>query len=127
LYEEAWSTFYDGAHMRRQLAHAPAAQRRTLLQMYLWYKTAIVVDRYHPMMTGFVRLKPRRDRRPGYAVDSPWHHARRRVPELVAMVAGYAGVLRELRRVWRDADDAGARAPATERQPGFLRAMFARG
>src|SRR5262249_34981405 len=64
LYEEAWQTFYSREHMRRRLAAAAPASRMTLLHMYLWYRTASAVERYHPMMTGFGRLKPRRDRRP---------------------------------------------------------------
>jgi radical SAM superfamily enzyme YgiQ (UPF0313 family) len=100
LYEEAWREFYTPAHMERQLARAPRAHYVTLLQMYLWYGAAALVERFHPMMTGFVRLKPRRDRRPGCVAEGRWRHLRRRVPELWAMARGYARLLGELRRLW---------------------------
>jgi Radical SAM superfamily len=100
LYREAWRDFYAPAHLERQLAQAPADQHTTLLQMYLWYGAAIRVERFHPMMTGFFRVKPRRDRRPGHAVEGRVRHLRRRLPEWIDTLGGYARVLAELRRLW---------------------------
>ncbi|MGB7948350.1 MAG: hypothetical protein WCH75_11770 [Candidatus Binatia bacterium] len=37
-----------------------------------------MIEREHPMIAGFFRLKDRRLRRPGFAVDSPWIHIRKR-------------------------------------------------
>src|SRR5262249_3912256 len=72
----------------------------TLMQMYLWHKAASVVEGFHPMMTGFFRPKPRRDRRPGTRVEGRVAHLRRRAPEVVHAMLGYAGLLRELRALW---------------------------
>ena len=48
---------------------------------------ATVVERFHPMMTGFVRVRPRTDRRAGCRVDTRWAHLRRRVPEIARMLS----------------------------------------
>ena len=79
---------------------AASAQRITLLHLYLWYLTATRVERFHPMMTGFWRLKPRTDRRPGSVVDGRLRHLRRRLPELWEAARGYAAVLAELEDAW---------------------------
>jgi hypothetical protein len=123
LYREAWRDFYAPASMRRRLAHAPPAQRVSLAQVYLWYRAATAVEAFHPMMTGFVRLKPRIDRRPGTVVDSRARHFRRRTRELAHMTAGYARVLGELQAAWRET---AAVAPPgrVAAWAAFLRSMF---
>ncbi len=128
LYQEAWATFYDATHLARQLARTPPDQQITLLQIYLWYKAATVVERFHPMMTGFVRLRPRTDRRPGHPVESPWRHARRRAPEIVHMLRGYGRLLDELRRLWLGRQPVEHRPSGTVRSwAAFARAMFGAG
>ena len=127
LYREAWATFYTPAHMRRQVAQRRGGQSVTLLQMYMWYKSAAVVEQFHPMMTGFLRLKPRTERRPGFPVEGRLRHWQRRLPELGRAVFGYAALLRELHEVWEAAGAPGA--PATGRGQlrswgRFLSAMF---
>jgi radical SAM superfamily enzyme YgiQ (UPF0313 family) len=107
LYQAAWREFYSAEHMSRQLRRVSPAQFVTLLQMYLWYAAATTVDRFHPMMTGFVRLKPRTDRRPGRAVDGLLRHLGRRVPEIWEDGRRYLHVLRLIKGLWADARLAG--------------------
>jgi len=135
LYEEAWREFYTFDHMKRRIADAPRGDSVTLLQMYLWYKAAAAVERYHPMMTGFVRVKPRTDRRAGYAVEGRVRHLRRRAPEMWAVLSGYAKLLSELRRLWLETHRQASRAEGRLRNLGrevrqwaaFMRVMFGRG
>ena len=124
LYREAWEGFYERAHLERQLARAPAEQRVTLLQIYLWYKAAAVVEGFHPMMTGFFRLRPRADRRPGCPVDGRWRHLRRRLPEVARAAGGYARLLDELRGLWLATRAGGAAAGPLRSWAAFARAMF---
>jgi radical SAM superfamily enzyme YgiQ (UPF0313 family) len=122
LYEEAWATFYAPDYLRSRLAAATPANRMTLLQMYLWYRTATAVERYHPMMTGFGRLKPRRDRRPGTAVERRRVHLVRRGRETAAMLRGYHEVLAELRALWMETSAEGrAVAQRTAGRPRAFR------
>lgn len=114
LYQAAWQRFYSFAHMSRQLRRVPPAQFITLLQMYLWYAAATTVDRFHPMMTGFGRLKPRTDRRPGHPVDGLLRHIRRRVPELWQDGRRYLAVLRLIETLWAETRAIGAHRPFPE-------------
>lgn len=120
-YRAAWESFYSFEHRRRRLAAWPEEQRATLLQNYLWYSASTRVDRFHPMMTGVGRLRPRTDRRPGHAVESRWAHVRRRVPEVASMCRGYAREVREAARLWAEASDS-----ETSTRTGFVAALFGR-
>ena len=40
------------------------------MSIFLWYKNAALIEKQHPMVAGFFRLKDRKARRPGYAIDS---------------------------------------------------------
>jgi radical SAM superfamily enzyme YgiQ (UPF0313 family) len=143
LYRDAWRSFYAPDYMRGQLRRAAPDQRITLQQIYLWYTAATRVEDYHPMMTGFVRRKPRADRRPGGAPEGRLRHMRHRLPELRAMVTGYCDVLATQRRLWAEVehgDDAALAGAASARAASvpsvrralselrswraFLRAMF---
>jgi hypothetical protein len=125
LYRESWRTFYEVDYMRRRVSEAAPQQRITLLQMYLWYGACAFVENAHPMMSGFLRLKPRTDRRPGFPVEGRLAHARRRLPEMARTLTGYAGVLRTLRDVWSEAPPAQDRGAGSLRLwSAFLRSMF---
>ena len=119
-YREAWEAFYEPAHMQARLAAVPPGQRVTLAQIYLWYRSATVVERFHPMMTGFFRLKPRRDRRQDTAIEGRFRHLRRRCPEVARTAAGQLLILRELRALW----DASVSAKEPRGWAPFLSAMF---
>jgi radical SAM superfamily enzyme YgiQ (UPF0313 family) len=117
-YDEAWRFFYEPAAMRRQLASIAPDLRITLLQLYLWYKSAAELEGAHPMLSGVFRLKPRTDRRPGFAIESRLSHHARRIPEAWAMLRGYGTLLAELRDLW-------AATRGRERSwSRFLREMF---
>ena len=130
LYRDAWRQFYTPDLMRRQLQQLGGRQRITLLQMYFWYMAATVVEDSHPMLTGFFRRKPRRDRRPGHAVEGRVRHARRRIPEIWQQVSGYAQVLCDLQRIWADVRRTPGTRTTYERLQlwrGFAAEMFGRG
>ena len=120
-YRAAWQEFYSFEHRRRRLAAWPEDQRATLLQNYLWYSCATQIENFHPMMTGFVRLKPRFDRRPGFAVDSLPRHLCRRVPEVARMTRDYFRQIVVAQQLWQGAGAEGERRGWRD----FLRHLFA--
>jgi hypothetical protein len=56
----------------------------TLLRNYLWYRSSFVVERTHPMIAGFYRFRPYKDRRPSahplshprFLAQEVWRHLR---------------------------------------------------
>jgi radical SAM superfamily enzyme YgiQ (UPF0313 family) len=99
-YADAWRTFYSPEGMKGILARANEVTYWGLLKNFAWYKYSILVERCHPMMAGFFRLRDRRQRRPGTAVEGRWRHFRRRVRDWVAWVRGTAALYYELQEVW---------------------------
>ncbi|MDD1751311.1 MAG: radical SAM protein [Methanothrix sp.] len=101
-YRHAWQAFYSKENLIKILTrwnHSPAAYWN-LLFVYLWYKNAALIEHEHPMIAGFFRLKDRRSRRPGFAVD-PWPvHMWKRVREVLHLLRSWAGLLKEMEEIW---------------------------
>lgn len=99
-YQEAWSDFYSVEGMKSILERAPRDTFWSLLKNFAWYKYSILVEETHPMVSGFFRLKDRRQRRSGFPVETRWRHLRRRTHELRRWVRGVARLYFELQDVW---------------------------
>jgi radical SAM superfamily enzyme YgiQ (UPF0313 family) len=99
-YLDAWRTFYSREGMKRILARANQVTYWGLFKNFAWYKYSAFVERCHPMMGGFFRLKDRRQRRPGVRVEGRWSHLRMRVRDGIAWARGTAAVYYEMQDVW---------------------------
>ncbi len=70
-YEEAWKTFYSKENMIKVLSRWSNQPKNywNLMSVFFWYKNAALIEKQHPMVAGFFRLKDRKTRRGGFAVD----------------------------------------------------------
>jgi hypothetical protein len=110
VYRDAWESYYTREHIntiiRRGTASGMGVSR---LQAVLWFFSSVhIVEKLHPLQCGVVRLKYRRDRRPGLPLEPIWTFYPKYIYELVAK---HARVLKhwldlEL-MVWRARRDAG--------------------
>ncbi len=116
-YRAAWQAFYRKDNLIKILSrwsHAPTVYWN-LLFLYLWYKNAALIEREHPMIAGFFRLKDRRSRRPGFAVD-PWPvHLWKRTREVLRFARSWIGLLKEMEEIWL------ATRPRSEREKQVVR------
>jgi hypothetical protein len=71
-----------------------------LMSIFFWYKNAAVIEREHPMIAGFFRLKDRRSRRPGFSVDPLSVHLWKRAKEVLQLFIAWAKFLKEMEEVW---------------------------
>jgi radical SAM superfamily enzyme YgiQ (UPF0313 family) len=73
-YRMAWETYYTKEHveavLRRLTAKRASASNAILLMM--WFGGSIHIEGVHPLEAGLFRRKSRKDRRPGFAIESPW-------------------------------------------------------
>ena len=99
-YRFAWREFYTVGAMKGVLARADRENYWGLFKNFAWYRYAIQVEDTHPMISGFVRLKDRRDRRPGFAVESRLAHARRRTREMAQWARRVVPLYFEMQEVW---------------------------
>ncbi len=98
-YHNAWKTFYSFDSMRLMLSRANYRTYWGLLKNYIWYRSAMI-EGAHPMISGFLRLKDRTQRRRGIAVETRLAHLRRRVPEVVSQVREWVRLFFEMEELW---------------------------
>jgi hypothetical protein len=70
------------------------------MSLFFWYKNAAVIEKEHPMIAGFFRLKERLSRRPGFAVDSLPVHLWMRAKEVFHLLIAWAKFVKEMEEVW---------------------------
>jgi len=73
-YRLAWDTFYSKDHVETLLkrARATGISLGKILGTVTWFYGSVLYEKIHPLESGFLRLKYRTDRRPGFEVESPW-------------------------------------------------------
>ena len=101
-YENAWETFYSKENMIKVLSKWTDNPRNywNLMSVFFWYKNAALIEKQHPMVAGFFRLKERKARRPGYATDSLPVHTWKRAKEITHLLITWAKFLKEMEEVW---------------------------
>jgi hypothetical protein len=72
-YHDAWDTYYTPAHIRTIMRRAAAMNisAGATLFLILWFWACLKLEKVHPLQGGYVRVKMRRDRRPGLPLENP--------------------------------------------------------
>jgi radical SAM superfamily enzyme YgiQ (UPF0313 family) len=101
-YENAWKHFYSKENMIKVLSRWTNNPKNywNLMSVFFWYKNAALIEKQHPMVAGFFRLKERKARRTGYAVDSLPSHMWKRAREITHLFIAWAKFLKEMEEVW---------------------------
>lgn len=101
-YENAWRTFYSKENMIRVLSRWSDHPRNywNLMSVFFWYKNAALLEKQHPMVAGFFRLKDRQTRRPGYAIKPLPVHLWERTRETAQLFVAWGKFLKEMEEVW---------------------------
>jgi len=74
IYRSAWDAYYTPEHIETIMRRAAAAGMglSRLAAVLFFFSTCLAVENVHPLQGGVLRLKYRRDRRPGLAVEPAW-------------------------------------------------------
>jgi radical SAM superfamily enzyme YgiQ (UPF0313 family) len=118
-YEDVWESFYSKENITKILArwsHNPRVYWNMVFNL-MWYKNAALIEKQHPMIAGFFRLKDRRSRRSGHSVDSLPVHIFKRTKEVGRLFVSWARFLREMAEVWLET------RPRSEREKRFFEEM----
>jgi len=73
---------------------------RNIFTNFIWYKNAVWIEGGHPMVHGFFRLKDRKDRRPGFAIESRVKHYSRRTKEVRSVFKSWFALALEMEELW---------------------------
>jgi hypothetical protein len=115
-YQDAWRSFYSKENLTRILSrwsHNPTIYWNLVFSL-MWYKNASLLEKEHPMIAGFFRLKDPRSRRPGWAVDSRPVHWWKRAGEVCRLGVAWIRFLKEMEEIWLQT------RPKSEREKRFL-------
>jgi radical SAM superfamily enzyme YgiQ (UPF0313 family) len=101
-YENAWQSFYSKENMIKILSRWSDNPKVywNLMSVFFWYKNAALIEKQHPMVAGFFRLKDRRARRSGFAVDPLPVHLWKRTKETTRLLISWAKFIKEMEEVW---------------------------
>jgi hypothetical protein len=86
--------------MREVLAQANPENYWNIFRNFIWYRNSALIEQGHPMIHGFFRLKDRKERRPGFPVESRLRHFTRRVREVKHFAGAVLSLLLEMEELW---------------------------
>lgn len=99
-YQEAWETFYSFENLRKILDRASKRTYWNLFRNFIWYKSAALIEKRHPMLAGFLRLKGRKDLRPGIEPKPFFSYYWNRSKELSYLAQETFYLLLEMQLLW---------------------------
>jgi radical SAM superfamily enzyme YgiQ (UPF0313 family) len=108
IYRKAWDLYYSAEHVERVLRRCKVwgYDPRNMMIKLLSFHAVPRIEKVHPLEGGLFRRKYRRDRRPGFAVESRLAFYPRYVRDMLTKHARFARMYwqhwRILRRVERD-------------------------
>lgn len=103
-YQDAWKSFLGKEHVRTLLLRRKGPRRRILFSSLLWFRTSVFLEDAHPLLGGFFRLKGRRNRRRGMAVEPFFPYTFGRMKEFAVYLVGLVQILWETWSLLREAN-----------------------
>jgi len=117
-YRKAWQLYYSPEHIERLLrrAYVSGIGPSRLATMIAAFSSFTEIENLHPLQGGILRLKYRRDRRPGLPIESVWRFYPGLAVETVRKHVDYLRLWRRIdrlrRKVQKDPDRASYRDQA---------------
>jgi len=101
-YRMAWETYYTKEHvesvLRRLIAYRASASNAILLMT--WFGGSLHIEGVHPLESGLLRKKYRKDRRPGLPVPPAWKFWPGYVAETISKLWKWGSMYAGLRRIY---------------------------
>ena len=100
-YQNAWKSFYSTEHVTTVMRRAAALHGfGATLFAITWFKCSIEIENVHPLESGFLRLKSRRDRRPSLPREPAWSFYPKFFWETLSKNARWISTYVRLRRIY---------------------------
>jgi radical SAM superfamily enzyme YgiQ (UPF0313 family) len=101
-YRLAWERYYTLEHIETVLRRAMVTKAHTSNALFLitWFKASIDIEKIHPLESGFLRLKFRRDRRPSYPLEPAWWFYPHYFTETIVKLVRWGALYLRLRRIY---------------------------
>ena len=101
-YKMAWQRYYTMDHVETILRRVAQTRANASNALFLitWFMGSINIEHIHPLESGLLRLKYRRDRRPGFAVEPIWSFYPKYFAEMASKVVRWGALYLRLRRIY---------------------------
>jgi radical SAM superfamily enzyme YgiQ (UPF0313 family) len=100
-YRESWRRYYTIDHCERIMRRAAALRAfGNVLIIMTWFKASLELENVHPVESGLMRLKYRRDRRPTMPIEPIWSFYPKYIAELARKTFGWAWIYLRLRMIY---------------------------
>jgi hypothetical protein len=100
-YRESWKRYYSFEHCERVMRRAAALRAfGNVLFVLTWFKASFELENCHPVESGLLRLKSRRDRRASMPLEPVWRFYPRYFLELAHKTLGWVTIYLRLRMIY---------------------------
>ena len=101
-YSQAWQRYYTIDHVETILRRTAATKANASNALFLitWFVGSINIEHIHPLESGFLRKKHRRDRRPSLPVEPVWSFYPKYFAEIASKLVRWAALYIKLRRIY---------------------------
>ena len=100
-YKESWRRYYTFEHCERIMRRAAALRAfGNVLVALTWFKASFELENCHPVESGLLRLKHRRDRRPTMPLEPLWVFYPKYMAGLARKTWGWASIYLRLRMIY---------------------------
>ncbi|MGD0025620.1 MAG: radical SAM protein [Xanthobacteraceae bacterium] len=100
-YKESWRRYYTFEHCETIMRRAAALKAfGSVLFTLIWFKASFELENVHPVESGLLRLKFRRDRRPTLPIEPIWLFYPKYSAEVVRKTFGWASLYFRLRKIY---------------------------
>jgi hypothetical protein len=100
-YRESWKRYYTFEHCEKIMRRAAALRAfGNVLITLTWFKASLELENVHPVESGMMRLKFRKDRRPTFPIEPIWSFYPKYFAELARKTAGWAALYLRLRLIY---------------------------
>jgi radical SAM superfamily enzyme YgiQ (UPF0313 family) len=101
-YKAAWQRYYTLEHIETVMRRVAVTKANASNALFLitWFMGSINIEHIHPLESGFLRLKFRRDRRPGFAREPMWSFYPKYFVEVFSKLVRWTHLYFKLRRIY---------------------------
>jgi hypothetical protein len=100
-YRESWRRYYTFEHCETIMRRAAALRSfANVLITLTWFKASFELENCHPVESGLIRLKWRRDRRPTMPIEPIWAFYPKYLAELAYKTSSWITLYLRLRRMY---------------------------
>ncbi len=101
-YKQAWQRYYTIEHVETVIRRVAVTKANASNALFLitWFMGSINIEHIHPLEGGFLRLKFRRDRRPGFAIEPMWSFYPKYFAGVFSKLVRWTHLYFKLRRIY---------------------------